>query len=389
MKILVLILVFCPMAVPMWAQESAQEYNLAHLLQSGKLIGAAHFHARPLGDSAVSTVGLLWLKGVTFDQGTLDIDLRGKDAFLKSFLGLAFHGANDSTYELVFFRPFNFRHPDTLRHDWSVQYMALPGFGFDTLRKYFPLRYEHRVNPVPQATDWFHATISVSGDWIRVYVNHSPVPSLEAPRLGNLGKGMVGLWGYTETTGDFANLTIHSSPPVVPVGSVARVGSAAPDAPGGAPAYTVVGRTASSGSDGSLHLSDDIGDGIAWINGLSFTNGDLEFDVRGVDLEGKSFVGLVFHGSDDHTFEGIYFRPFNFFSLDSAKKVHCVQYIASPDFSWKYLRETFPGRYEKAVRPRPDPNDWFHVRVSVLGKMIRVFVNRNPLPSLEIGRAHV
>ena len=377
MKIFVLILSFCPFAVFCPFAAGAQQYNLANLLRSDNLIGSSRFHARPLGDSAVSTLGLLWLKGVTFDQGTLDIDLRGKDAFLKSFLGLAFHGANDSTYEVVFFRPFNFQHADTLRHDWSVQYMALPGFGFDSLRKYFPLRYEHRVNPVPQATDWFHATISVSGDWIRVYVNHSPIPSLEAPRLGNLGRGMVGLWAYTETTGDFANLTIH--PYASATASVAdSVG------PGVPPTYTVVGRNASNGSDGSLHLSDDYGDGIAWINGLSFTNGDLEFDVRGANLEGRSFVGLAFHGSDNHTFEVIYLRPFNFLSPDSAKKTHCVQYVSSPDYSWKFLRDTYPGRYEGRVRPTPDPNDWFHVRVSVHGKRIRVFVNRNPLPSLEV-----
>ena len=66
------------------------------------------------------------LKGVNFKQGTIEVDLRGKDV-LQSFPGICFHGVNTLTYDVVYFRPFNFEHPDTLRRNWSAQYMSMAG----------------------------------------------------------------------------------------------------------------------------------------------------------------------------------------------------------------------------------------------------------------------
>jgi len=45
-----------------------------------------------------------------FKEGIIDIDLRGKDVFLQSFLGIAFDVTDNNHYEAVYFRPFNFRH---------------------------------------------------------------------------------------------------------------------------------------------------------------------------------------------------------------------------------------------------------------------------------------
>ncbi len=45
-----------------------------------------------------------------------------------------------------------------------MQYMGLPDHDWDKLRKAHPWVYENQVNPVPDANDWFHATIVLKDD---------------------------------------------------------------------------------------------------------------------------------------------------------------------------------------------------------------------------------
>ncbi|MFZ1262310.1 MAG: hypothetical protein WAT34_02295, partial [Chitinophagaceae bacterium] len=40
-----------------------------------------------------------------------------------------------------------------------------------------------------------------------------------------------------------------------------------------------------------ISLSKDLGEGIAWIKGVEFSEGIIEFDVRGEDVKQHSFVG--------------------------------------------------------------------------------------------------
>lgn len=139
-------------------------------------------------------------------------------------------------------------------------------------------------------------------------------------------------------------------------------------------------------SRAGVHLDEKEGDGVAWLKGIQFSSGTLEFDVKGKDLQGQSFVGLAFHGLDNKTYDAIYLRPFNFKAEDKARKSHCVQYIAHPDYTWNKLREEFPGKYEQPVEPAPDPNSWVHVRVAVASPKISVFINDNSQPSLTVDK---
>ena len=75
------------------------------------------------------------------------------------------------------------------------------------LRAASPLVYENSITPPPKANEWFHASIVVKNDSIKVYVNHSETPSLQVKKLGDVKDGMIGLWD-NELSGDFANLTI-------------------------------------------------------------------------------------------------------------------------------------------------------------------------------------
>jgi hypothetical protein len=133
-----------------------------------------------------------------------------------------------------------------------------------------------------------------------------------------------------------------------------------------------------------IRFSKNENDGIAWLNGVEFSNGTIEIDIRGKDVYQQSFVGIAFHGSDNKTLDAIYFRPFNFQSTDPVRKIHAVQYVSHPDNTWDKLRDKQNGKYEKAVTTSPNANEWFHVKILVKYPQVTVFVNGNSEPSLTI-----
>jgi hypothetical protein len=138
------------------------------------------------------------------------------------------------------------------------------------------------------------------------------------------------------------------------------------------------------GSRVGVHLDEKEGDGLAWLKNILFSSGTIEFDVKGKDVQGQSFVGLAFHGLDNSTYDAIYLRPFNFKTEDKVRKSHAVQYISHPVYTWNKLREEFPGKYEKPIEPAPNPTSWVHVRIVVASPNVSVYVNGNSQPSLAV-----
>lgn len=132
----------------------------------------------------------------------------------------------------------------------------------------------------------------------------------------------------------------------------------------------------------SIHLNAKEGDGLLWTNEISLANGKIEFDLKGKDTRGRSFVGFAFHVQDEEIYDAIYFRAFNFRSPERNK--HSVQYISHPSYGWRKLREEHPGVYENPVSPVPAPNDWFHVTLIIDHPTVKVFVNDAKEPSLTI-----
>jgi len=153
--------------------------------------------------------GIVWLKGIDFDEGTVELDLRGRNEFLKSFLGIAYHGTDTLHYESVYFRPFNFQSTDAVRRTWSVQYMNIPDYPYDRLRKENTGKFENEIIPNPKPADWLHARIVISKDSTLVFVNGLPNASLKVKNIGTTKGRLIGLWTST-SNGDFANLVIIS-----------------------------------------------------------------------------------------------------------------------------------------------------------------------------------
>jgi hypothetical protein len=125
---------------------------------------------------------------------------------------------------------------------------------------------------------------------------------------------------------------------------------------------------------------------LALVGGLDFTEGTLEVDLRGNGEAEASFVGVAFDVVDDKTFEAVYFRPFNFKRDGDGFRAHAVQYVAWPEHTWEKLRHATPGVYESTVAPVPDPSGWFHARIEVTRRTVRVWVDGAAQPSLVVTR---
>src|SRR4051812_12344489 len=107
---------------PSLGQNGAIQPDLARLAEGNRLrsfnrtatslTDAARTGAR-LGEAPGD--GVAYLEGTEFANGTIQLDLRGKDVQQQSFLGVAFHGIDGTTYDAVYFRPFNFRAEDPER----------------------------------------------------------------------------------------------------------------------------------------------------------------------------------------------------------------------------------------------------------------------------------
>ena len=194
-----------------------ERINLAERLTAGKLrvvnreISPAAGNAAGVHLSERAGNGVAWVEGTDFAQGTIEVEIRGRDVFQQSFVGIAFHRRDDSTYEVVYLRPFNFRAEDPARHQHAVQYASVPDFDWPQLRKEFPEEFENPVDASIAPTGWVPVRLVVNTKTIQIYVGAVKTPALEVRKLGALDRGMVGLWAGNMSDGDFANLRLTSA----------------------------------------------------------------------------------------------------------------------------------------------------------------------------------
>jgi len=155
--------------------------------------------------------GIAWIKGVEFSNGTIEIDIRGKDIFQESFAGIAFHGSDIDTLDAIYFRSFNFQSSDSIKRSHAVQYISHPEFTWPALREKYPGKYEKPVSPSPGSNEWFHVKIIVQYPYVMVYIDGSDVPCLSIKKLNERRTGKIGLWAGNNSDGDFANLVISTT----------------------------------------------------------------------------------------------------------------------------------------------------------------------------------
>ena len=169
---------------------------------------------RLLETDATRQGGLAILRGVTFSNGTIDVDVAGRRGphavpSDRGFIGIAFRTrTGGTTYEYIYVRPDNGRADDQVRRNHSTQYAAQPDFDFDRLRKESPERYESYVDLQPGV--WTRLRIEVEGRAARLYVHDAPQPVLVVTdlKLGTDGGG-VALWIGPGTEGYFSNVKVR------------------------------------------------------------------------------------------------------------------------------------------------------------------------------------
>ncbi len=208
------VMIFCSLTV---SAQNQITINLPKLFSDGKLT-VLNRNAKLLSDSSRNYIflnedykeGLVWINGVSFSTGTIEIDLKGRDVYQHSFVGIAFHGINDSTFDAIYFRPFQFRTDDPVRRVRGIQYVSHPVLTWQFLRKESPGQFEKEVKPVPDPNNWFHASIRITESEVSVFVDYATEPCLKVSLLGKNKSGMIGLFAADRSDGSFSNLSIQT-----------------------------------------------------------------------------------------------------------------------------------------------------------------------------------
>ena len=139
------------------------------------------------------------VKGASFRDGTIEVDLAGQPAAgageeARGFIGVAFRLQSDGSYEYIYLRPTNGRADDQVRRNHSTQYSSYPGFDFARSRLEAPGKYESYVDLQPGV--WTKYKIEVEGRKARLYVNGAEQPCLIVndmklePREGGVALGV-------------------------------------------------------------------------------------------------------------------------------------------------------------------------------------------------------
>lgn len=139
--------------------------------------------------------GVIWLPIKDFANGKIEMVARGMDVLQGSFVGVAFHAVNDSTFDYVYCRPFNFQTSDSLRRIHMVQYTHPPKYEWQILRTNYNGQYEKGIANPPEIDAWFKMTLVIDEGQVSAYINDESTPTLVVKKLNNNSTGMVGISG--------------------------------------------------------------------------------------------------------------------------------------------------------------------------------------------------
>ncbi len=194
---------------------SAADHNLGELAKANKIEVFNRTLDQTKADSpqtvflnAAPGDGLAWIAGVEFSEGTIEVEIKGKNEQGQSFVGIAFHGQDNRVFDAVYLRPFNFQAAEQERRSHSTQYISMPGHDWSELRKSHPGKYEFAITPAPDPDSWVKLKLVVKGKNVTAFVNGAEAPALTVELLNDRLKGKVGLWVGNGSDGCFRNLKV-------------------------------------------------------------------------------------------------------------------------------------------------------------------------------------
>ena len=127
-------------------------------------------------------------------------------------------------------------------------------------------------------------------------------------------------------------------------------------------------------------------DGFLPLPGVDFQDGTIDADVavKIANESGRStpgFIGIAFRArADASSYDMFYIRPGAAGADDQATRNQVAQYCAAPGYDWYALRRAWPAVYESHADVHLDA--WTHITIEVSGRTARLFLNRNPEPTL-------
>jgi CubicO group peptidase (beta-lactamase class C family) len=152
--------------------------------------------------------GMVWIPDVDFSEGVIEVELRGRNAVGRSFVGVAFHAEGAETYDAIYLRPFNFQSDDPVRRQRAIQYISIPGHDWPDLRADRPGKYEAALEPAPKPEAWCKLRVAIQGNQLEAFVNGAPKASLRVNLLNKRLKGKVGLWVGNNSDGWFRQISV-------------------------------------------------------------------------------------------------------------------------------------------------------------------------------------
>ncbi len=190
----------------------SQKYNLTQHLKSNNITivnrDVSTYETGGIELSAREGDGLAILKELEFDNGTIKLEIKGENSPGRSFVGLAFNIENDSTYEAVYFRPFNFVAKKQERRSHLAQYIYHPTYTWRKLRKERTGEFEGEMIAPTDPDDWFAVEIKITDNQVVALVEGESAPVLEIDRLNQAKSQKIGLWVGFGSSGRFKNLQI-------------------------------------------------------------------------------------------------------------------------------------------------------------------------------------
>jgi RNA polymerase sigma factor (sigma-70 family) len=150
--------------------------------------------------------GLSWREGFTFSEGVIEADI----AAFSGHVGLAFWVRDSQHYSAVYFRPQN-RPEDPINGARGVQYVALPEYGWERLRREKGGAYENSASlPPPDSGAWFHVRLEIMRGQVRAFIDNSQEPCLVVNDVLTINTtGSVGFFMGDRSLGIISNLKVH------------------------------------------------------------------------------------------------------------------------------------------------------------------------------------
>ena len=127
-------------------------------------------------------------------------------------------------------------------------------------------------------------------------------------------------------------------------------------------------------------------DMLAIVPAINFKDGTIELEVAGAPradarADMRGFIGIAFR-VQGQKFECFYLRPANGRADNQLQRNHSLQYISSPEYGWKRLRDENPGVYESYADMVS--GEWTKMKIVVSGTKAKLYVNGASQPALIV-----